>query len=150
MKIKASRHRQASVKAFLVLCMIAAAAPRIWATENGVSGYPVGIETLMTGLQPGPHFTVGYVFSTYYFANELDNSEGKKALPEFKIRVSSTAFKATHNWGWRFAGGTLASQLAVPLVDEKIDTPGGLDSKFGVANLYIVLVNLSYHTERFH
>jgi hypothetical protein len=150
MKIKAFRHREASVRVFLLLCLIVTAAPRIWATENGVSGYPVGIETLMTGMQPGPHSTVGYVFSTYYFANELDNSEGKKALPEFRIRVSSTAFKVAHNWGWRFAGGTLASQIAAPLVDERIHTPGGIASKFGVANLYIVPVNLSYHTEHFH
>jgi hypothetical protein len=134
----------------LLLWLIVIAAPRIWATENGVSGYPVGIETLMTGLQPGPHATVGYVYSTYYFANELDNSAGKKALPEFKIRVSSTAFKATHNWGWRFAGGTLASQLAVPLVEEELHTPGGVSSRFGVANLYIVPVNLSYHREHLH
>ena len=92
------------------------------ATENGGSVYPVGVETVMTGVQPRPGQTVVYEYTCFYMANEFDDAKGKSAIPGFELRVFANAAKVTHNWGIHFLGGTIESQIGVPFVYERLRT----------------------------
>jgi hypothetical protein len=124
--------------------------PSARATEKGGTVYPIGVETVMTGMQPRDGQTMAYEFTVDYFANEFDNSKGKSADPEFKLRVFATAFKVTHNWGWHFLGGTVESEIAVPIVYQQLHVAPGLFSKFAVTNVDVVPFAVSYHTGHMH
>src|ERR1700685_1099946 len=103
-------------RAWRVLCFVATLllATAANATENGGSVYPVGVETVMPGVTPPPHGSVLFEFSLFYTANQMDNSAGLTASPEFKLRVLANAFKVLHNWNVPVFGGSLNSNFAVP------------------------------------
>ncbi|MFY9855921.1 MAG: hypothetical protein WAK26_18790, partial [Terracidiphilus sp.] len=63
------------------------------ATENGACVFPVGVETVMTGLQPHPGKAMFYEYTAVYEANETDGPNGQKIPIEFKLRVFATAIK---------------------------------------------------------
>jgi hypothetical protein len=132
-----------------VLLTLGAAGPAA-ATENGACVFPVGVETVMTGMQPHPGKTLGYEYTAVYAANELDNAQGKSSVPEFKLRVFATAFKVTHNWGWKLLGGTVETELAVPLIYQQLHVPPGKFTKYSVANVDLVPVAMAYSKGDLH
>jgi hypothetical protein len=113
------------------------------ATENGGCVFPVGVETVLTAMQPHPGKTTGYEYTAFYAANEFDNTQGKSSLPEFKLRVFATSFKVTHNWGWKLLGGTAESQLAIPLIAEQLHIPPGKFSKYSIGNVDLVPLSIT-------
>jgi len=132
------------------IVVIAALAGAAYATENGATVFPVGVETVLTGMQPPPGHTEFYEFSCFYGANEFDNSRGKSSIPEFKLRVLATAVKATHNWGFRFLGGTVDSQIAIPLIYQQLHVPPGKFSKYSIGNVDLIPVSVTNNRGAFH
>ncbi len=124
--------------------------PSARATENGGTVYPIGVETVMTGMQAGSGETMAYEFTCDYFANEFDNSQGKSMDPEYKLRVFATAFKVTHNWGWHFLGGTVDSQIAMPIDNLELHVVPGMFTKYAIANVDVVPFSVTYNTGHLH
>jgi hypothetical protein len=120
------------------------------ATENAVSVYPVGIETVLPGLTPNPGGTMLYGYVASYRANALDNSQGQSSVPDFQIDVFGTAFKVVHNWNVPFLGGTLNNNIAVPFLRETLNLPIGQFTKFGVGNASIGVLELGYKKGNWH
>ena len=140
-------------RAFRVACCMAslvAMAGSLRATEKGGSVYPVGVETVMTGVQPPPGKTALYEYTCLYLANEFDDAKGRSAVPGFKLRVFANAVKVTHNWGIHFLGGTLASQIGVPLLYQQLSTGAGNFSAVGLTNINLIPFNVSYHIGSLH
>jgi hypothetical protein len=129
---------------------VAAMLSPVSATENGGSVYPVGVETVMTGMQPRPGQTVLYEYTCFYMANEFDDSKGKSAFPEFKLRVFANAVKVTHNWGVHFLGGTVESQIGIPFVYEELHLQSGKFSEFGLTNMNLIPISVTYQKENLH
>ncbi len=121
-----------------------------YATENGGSVYPVGVETVLTGVQPRPGETRIYEYTLFYAANEFNDGHGKSAVPEFKLRVFANAIKVTHNWGVPFLGGTIESQIGVPLVYEQLHVATGKYAAFGLTNVNVIPVNVNYEKGSLH
>jgi hypothetical protein len=147
-----SRFLMPCMPAWMALCALLSfgiARPAA-ATENGACVFPVGVETVMTGMQPPPRTSAGYEYTAFYSANELDNSKGKSSLPEFKLRVFATALKMTHNWGWRLFGGTVETELAVPLLYEQLHVPPGKFTKYSISNADLVPVAIAYNKGDLH
>ncbi len=119
------------------------------ASENGGSVYPVGVETVLTGVQPRPGQTQIYEYTVFYTANEFDDSKGKGG-GDFRIRVFANAVKVTHNWGVHFLGGTVESQIGVPLVYEQVRTASGTFSAFGLTNVNLIPVSVTYQKGDLH
>jgi len=107
---------------------------KAYATENGASVYPLGVDTVLAGMMPHPKETKFFVFNSFYSANEKDNSEGQSAVPEFKVRVFATAVRMSHNWGVPVLGGTLESIFAMPVVYEQLHVASGKHDKLGISN----------------
>ncbi|MGA7560654.1 MAG: transporter [Terriglobales bacterium] len=136
-----------------ITCRIVAVAALLHlasATENGGSVYPVGVETVLTGLQPRPGQTTLYEYTCFYMANEFDDSKGKSAIPEFKLRVFANAVKVTHNWGIHFLGGTVESQIGVPFVYEQLRIQAGKFSEFGLTNMNLIPISVTYQKAHLH
>lgn len=119
-------------------------------TENGVSAYPLGLQTVMTGLQPAPHTSDLYLSSTLYTSGEVDGHDGHPISTDLNITVRCLSGNFSYNWGKRLAGGMLVSQVAVPFLSEALRTPGGGVNKNGLANIFVVPMNVSYNTEYVH
>jgi hypothetical protein len=120
------------------------------ATENGACAFPVGVETVMTGMQPHPGKTMAYEYTAVYEANELDNAQGKSSVPEFKLRVFATAYKVTHNWGWNLLGGKVETELAAPLIYQQLHVPPGKFTKYSIGNVDLVPVAIAYNKGNLH
>ncbi len=136
----------AGLGATIVIAMLTGAN----ATENGGSVYPVGVETVMTGMQPRPGQTAIYEYTCFYTANEFADSKGKSSIPEFKLRVFANAFKITHNWGIHFLGGTVESQIGVPFIYEQLHVAPGKFSKFGLTNVNVIPFSVTYAKGTLH
>ena len=116
------------------------------ATENGASAFPVGVETVMTGMQPHPGQTTFYEYTCFYEANETDNSNGKKEPIDFKLRVFATAIKVNHTWDFKLFGGHFNTNIAIPLIYQELHVPPGKFSKYAMGNVDIVPFGVNYHT----
>jgi hypothetical protein len=77
---------------------------------------PVGVETVLSGMTPGPGRTMLFEFTTFYSANEFVDGHAKSMTTEFKRRVFANAFRAEHGWNVHLWGGTLQSNVAIPLI----------------------------------
>jgi hypothetical protein len=120
------------------------------ASEHSGSVYPIGAETVLPGLTPGPGDTMFYEFTAFYNANALMNSNGQNEVPGFHLSFQVVAVKLAHNWGVKFLGGSLVSAAAVPLEFESVTTPGGTNSKSGLGNPEIGVAYLAYHKAAWH
>jgi hypothetical protein len=120
------------------------------ATENGASVYPVGAETVLQGMMPHPRETGLSTFTVVYSANELDNSSGQSAVPEFKVRVFANAPKIEHNWGIPVFGGMLASTIGIPVVYQQLHVAPGKYEAFGLSNILLVPLGVTYNKGNWH
>jgi hypothetical protein len=113
-------------------------------TENGASVYPVGVETVLPGMTPGSGRTMLFEFMTFYSANEFVDGHGKSMATEFKLRVFANAFRAEHGWNAHFWGGTLVSNVAVPLIYQQLHVLPGKFTEFGVGNIGIEVLGVGH------
>jgi hypothetical protein len=97
--------------------------------------YSVGVETVMTGVQPAPDKTMFYGYIAGYAANEFVNGQGASSTPEFKLRLFANAVKIAHNWGVPFLGGKLESKLSLPLIYEQLHVASGKGSKAALGDI---------------
>ena len=121
-----------------------------YATENGASVYPLGVDTVLAGMMPPPKETKFFVFNSFYSANEKDNSAGQSAVPEFKVRVFANAVRMSHNWGVPVLGGTLESIFAVPVVYEQLHVASGKHDKLGISNVDLSPFVVGYTKGNWH
>jgi hypothetical protein len=119
--------------------------PSASATENGATVYPVGVETVMTGMQPHAGQTMVYEYTCVYAANEMDGSKGQKEPIDFKLRVFATAFKASHTWDFKLLGGNFNTSIAVPVIYQQLHVPPGKFTKYAVGNVDLVPFGVNYH-----
>jgi len=131
----------------LMICaaMALATAAPARATENGGSAFPVGVETVMTGMYPAPGETMFAEFSIFYEANQIVNGQGKPAASEFKLRAFGTAVKMSRTWNLRVPGGYLNSYIAVPEMYEQLHVAPGRFEKYAVSNVDLIPVAIVNH-----
>ena len=147
-----TRQTENCIWGWLTVCLLAVAlsCAAAHATENGASVYPVGAETVLQGMMPPPRETGFFTFTVFYSANQMDNSSGQSAVPEFKVRVFANAPKIEHNWGVPVLGGMLASTIGIPLVYQQLHVEPGKYDKFGLGNVLLVPVGVTYNKGNWH
>jgi len=121
-----------------------------FASENGGSVYPAGVETVFPGITPGPGASLLAEFNDFYQANSLVNSKGQSQIPGFHLGVSAFAVKFEHNWGVHLLGGTLVTSAALPYLYETLTLPFGQGSKTGFGNPLIEPAAVAYDRGAWH
>lgn len=111
---------------------------------------PVGVETVLSGMTPGPGRTMLFEFTTFYSANEFVDGHAKSMTTEFKRRVFANAFRAEHGWNVHLWGGTLQSNVAIPLIYQQLHVQPGKFTEFGVGNIGIGAFGVAYHKRNLH
>lgn len=120
------------------------------ATENGASVYPVGVETVLPGMTPPPSGTMFYEFTTLYTASSFANEGGHSSVPDFKLTVFANAVKLVHNWNVHVLGGSLNTNLAVPVIYQRLTVSGKTFSKTGIGNIALGVTQIGYHRGNWH
>ena len=120
------------------------------AAQNGASVYPAGVDTVLSGLQPAPRKTMIYDYTSLYFANELVGADGRTSTPEFKLRVFADAIKVVRDWNVAFLGGTLHSNLSIPILYATLHVMGAKQSKAGIGNISVAVIGSSYRSRLVH
>lgn len=120
------------------------------ATENGVSVYPAGVETIMPGVMPPPGGTLFLEFNNFYQSNGTMDGSGHSLVPGFHLRVAAAAAKVVHNWGVKALGGALVSSVAVPVLYEHLSLPFGSFHESGLGNPDIGVLAVAYARGPWH
>ena len=114
------------------------------ASENGLTHYPVGVNTILPGILPAPGDTEFYSYTKYYNATSLKGSDGKSIDPSFDLTVAAEAFKLVHTWDQTVGPFSLSSSVIVPFTWVNINAFGRHDSSFGMGDPVISPVYLGY------
>ncbi|WP_157949075.1 SphA family protein [Neorhizobium huautlense] len=98
------------------------------ATEQGRIAYPIGVNTVASGMVPKPGQTWLQNFSTYYTSTKFSDEDGNSLIPGFEARVSANALKLFHTWdGVTIGPFSISSAFAAPFFN--IDTTNALTGK---------------------
>ena len=137
-------------KCTLICAGLAAAMGAANATEGGGSVYPHGTENFMSGALPPPG-VYGMVFGNVYSADRVNDADGNDLhVPGFKVRANVVAPRLVWVTGQKVMGGDLAAHVIAPLVDLKVSTPAGTQSKSGLGDLTVGLALGYHHSPNLH
>lgn len=143
MKVNAKYIAGAAVSA---VALLAGAAQ---ATEGGASIYPNGVETFLVGALPPPGFH--FVNSTnYYHATRVNDGDGDKAMPHFRLNVVADSLKFVHVSETKLLGANVASQVIIPIVDMDVNVNGAKDDKTGLGDITVTPLILGWHFDKMH
>ena len=136
----------------LVTCVAFTSLTAAWVTGTEGSGcvYPIGAETVLTGMTPAAGQTIFAEFNTTYQANGFLDGQGHSAIPGFKLSVYAFAPKISHNWGVHLLGGDLVSWAAFPFANAMLQTPAGRFSTTGISNPILGVADIAYNRGNWH
>jgi hypothetical protein len=132
----------------------------VYATEGGGNNYPVGVNTLLSGVQPAPGNHI-YVYLEEYEATMLEGNNGNPSgsVSDFSLHAQAAAFRLSHVWqDVTFLGATLETRSNIPFVDLDLHfdahTPKGTVYKSGTAtglsDLTVGPLFLGWHLGNLH
>lgn len=118
-----------------------------WATENGNTAYPTGVDSYDVAMAPPPGHAALLNYSTYFDAQVYS---GTKKINGSKVGVFVSAFRGVYTWPVAFNGGTITLSSDLILgggsVHLKLPYAGGMqNSSTGLLNPCVWPVSLNYH-----
>ncbi|MCY1392100.1 putative MetA-pathway of phenol degradation [compost metagenome] len=113
------------------------------ATQNGVTSYPIGVDTVLNGLVPAVGQSYLYSYSQFYTASELNDSDGKDSVPGFKLSAFAQAFKVAHTWG-SSGNYTIGSFAVVTALSLSLHAAGDKDRDTGLGDTIVSPLILGY------
>lgn len=90
-------------------------------TENGNIAYPIGVNTVLSGILPPPGKTQFFNYMQFYTAERVNDSDGEKMFEDFSLDVFVEALRFVHSWNHVFGSFYISSGLVVPLVHMDLD-----------------------------
>lgn len=139
-----------SIKAALGMtgAMVALAmAPMAHAGENGGGAYPLGAESLAVAQVPPPG-TYLLTYTNYYTADRLNDAHGNSAVPGFSVDAFANIARIVHVTHRKLLGATVAMQAFVPVVDLTVHAAGARQNKFGLGDLIVNPLILSWRKDK--
>lgn len=119
---------------------------RCEATENGNNAYPVGLNSLVTGVQPPPGFNY-YNYTTYYTADRSNNTDGRSVVPKFNVDSEVSANRLVYTFSDTFDGLTPGIEAVIPVAHIDLTTPAGRTETTGLGDMnFGALVARHYRT----
>jgi len=121
--------------ACLMLAVCAMTAKTANATENGLTTYPIGVNTVLDGVMPPPGTTQFYNYTEYYFSNKFAGPDGNSSIPGFHSEVVVNTPRVVHTWGQTAGPFTLSSGLVVPFAHLHLDVPGDSGTRMALGDI---------------
>ena len=115
---------------------------RAVATENGLTSYPIGVNTVLDGVLPPPGASQFYSYTEYYVTNQFSGNQGQAIIPGFRTSLIAEAPRVIHTWSPLFGPFTVSSGMVVPIVhlSTRVDGLSGQNTGLGdvtISPLYI-------------
>ena len=107
------------------------------ATENGVTNFPVGVNTALNGLLPAPGQTYFYNYFQYYRAEQFNDSNRNSSVPKFHAEVIVDAPRIVHTWTETLGPFSLASGVILPIFHTEIAAGGMRQSKSDIGDMIV-------------
>lgn len=137
--------RRLAVAAALLVTM---AVPAARATE-GASQYPDGAEGFMAGAVPPPGFYfLNYL--THYSADRLNDGSGDKVPVRFRLNATAEVGRLVWTSPWQVLGAYWGMHVLVPLVHLDYAVGPVSHRRFGLGDITINPVILSWHAKNHH
>jgi hypothetical protein len=114
------------------------------ATEDGLTSYPFGVNTVLNGLLPPPGATQYYNYSFYYSANKFAGSNGSNVVPGFHLSVVVESPRVLHTWGEMLGPFTISTSAILPIVHLHLSTPGGTGNRTALGDAIFEPLMLGY------
>ncbi|WCE09747.1 SphA family protein [Pseudomonas sp. JBR1] len=135
------------MKTYALLCLSFGSlmSSAAYATENGDTTWPLGVQTVVPALVPAPGETSFYSYTVYYHADKTVDGKGHSAVPGFKLDNYVQALRVVHTWdlqtdfGLRLSSGVIGNGGHV-----KVEASGKSASDTGMRQAYITPLNISY------
>jgi len=124
--------RPCMVLALLSSLLLARAA---LATENGLQHYPLGSNTILSGMMPARGTMQFYNYTLYYRANKLVGNNGQSTVSNFKTVVKTDALRVIRTWDVALGPFEVSTGIVLPLVHTKLNLPFGSDSRGGLGDV---------------
>lgn len=119
------------------------------ATENGLTVYPFGVNTVLNGIMPKPGETQFYNYFQYYSADEYVGPDGNSLIPNFDIELYVDAPRVMHTWENLWEGYTVSSGIIVPYVHLSSSAFGFDDSESGLGDIIIQPLNIGFANDTY-
>jgi hypothetical protein len=118
------------------------------ATENGGGAYPNGAEDFMSGAVPPP----GFYFINYftYYSSDKFKIKDDGEIPDFRLRVTADTLRFIYVTKQQIFGGFWGMHIFLPFLNEDVTLPAGSQTKFGIGDIIVDPVILSWHTKNWH
>lgn len=140
-----SFRRTAVLAATLGVILAGASAPlRAYATENGTNEYPIGVNTVLPGLQPPPGETEIYDYFESYSAGGFANGAEKNEVPNFSLSVTAEVLRFVHTYKFHTGHFTLGSAFVQPFLNVSLAAAGHAQTQVGPADSGITPLVLQY------
>jgi hypothetical protein len=124
------------------------------AEEGGSITYPMGAETVMPAIDPGPHNYLLQTFTLFYSSSRFNDTKGNSAIPGFRLTEFANCVKLKHNWGVKFLGANLFTGAGIVMAYAQVEAgpPNQLASqtKTNLANQDIEPLFAVYNREDLH
>jgi len=120
------------------------------ATQGGGGAYPNGAEDFMSGALPPPGtYLLNYL--QYYSSDRLNDNNGDKIAPGFKLNVVADVVRVVHVTKQQLLGASWAMHLFLPVVNMDVTVPGrGNDHRTGLGDIIIDPMILGWHGANWH
>jgi len=133
----------------LLAVVVLGIATHSFATENGGGAYPNGAEGFMTGAVPPPgQYLVNYML--YYRARDLMDGSGNAMDVPFDLQVYAEVARFVNVTDIKILGANWAQHVFLPVMYIDAETPGGSDEVFGLYDIIVDPLILSWHTPTLH
>lgn len=83
------------------------------AAENGLTNWPLGVNTVIPALLPPPGATELYSYTVFYSADELRDNSGDKVPVDFEVDAFAQALRVVHTWNLQTDSGVKFSTGAI-------------------------------------
>ena len=110
--------------------------------------YVPGVEGIKGSSLPPPGFYVRD-YNVFYFANQLNDSNGHKLPMDFDAFVYANLIRPIWITDWKILGASVGMDMIVPLQYTDVTVNGLGESKFQIADLYFEPLTLSWHGQQF-
>jgi hypothetical protein len=120
------------------------------AEESGQTNWPMGVQTVGDAILPPPGATEFYSYTQNYDAYSFTNSQGKNAVPGFRLTVLASAQRVIHTWdrsvgNFNFSSGAILAENYLSLRAD-----GASGSTVGLNYVYINPLFVTYNLSKLH
>lgn len=120
----------------------------VYASENGQTSYPIGVNTVLNGVLPAPGQTYYYDYFQVYHAGQFNDEHGDSAVPAFRAHVIVNASRIVHTWETPIGPFTAASGVVLPLVNINNAIAGNHEHNTAQGDVIVHSLFLGYSNEQ--